>query len=346
MTGSGYEGAPLRAVAERAEVDASAFELLGDETRLAILLGLWEAYDPLAPAGTIGFTPLRKLVGIRDSGRFNYHLRKLLDTFVERADGGYRLRPTGLALVQAVVAGTGKDASLVPTEIGVDCHLCGAATEISYGGGWLYHRCTSCQGGFGQTGSHPEGVLFAEPLQPAALRERTPEQLYAMAVVNLLSVLSLKMAEICPGCSGAMTTSVDVCETHDTSSGTVCEACGNVSPVRVTWVCRVCKYRGSTSPAAAVALHPAVVAFYSDRGVDVGYPVSEFESARRLMDLVRGHEQDLLSTDPLRIEVTVRYDGDELRLLLDESLAAIEVDRPSPDRSTPDPRDGDANAEE
>ena len=40
-----------------------AFGLLANETRLAIMLALWEAYDPHAEDNAVGFTELRGRVG-------------------------------------------------------------------------------------------------------------------------------------------------------------------------------------------------------------------------------------------------------------------------------------------
>ena len=92
-----------------------AFGLLANETRLAIMLALWEAYDPHAEDNAVGFTELRGRVGIRQGAQFNYHLDKLVGVFVDSTDGGYRLRPVGLNLVQTLIAGTGQGGN-VPTD--------------------------------------------------------------------------------------------------------------------------------------------------------------------------------------------------------------------------------------
>ena len=43
--------------------------------------------DPAPP----GFSDLRTRVGVRDGGRFSYHLRKLRGRLVERTGDGYAL---------------------------------------------------------------------------------------------------------------------------------------------------------------------------------------------------------------------------------------------------------------
>jgi hypothetical protein len=158
---------------------SEAFGVLGNEIRLGILLALWGAYDPYASEAGVPFSTLRERVGMRDPGQFNYYLSKLEGTFVARTGEGYMLQPAGLGLIQTVIAGVGQDASLEPTDAGIDCHHCGAPMELGYDDGWLHHCCTECAGGFGDIAAQPEGVLFAEPFPPAALAGRSPEGVFA-----------------------------------------------------------------------------------------------------------------------------------------------------------------------
>jgi len=69
-----------------------------------------------------------------------------------------------------------------------------------------------------------------------------------------------------------------------------------------------------------VVNHPTVVSFYHERGVDVHYDLDDVESVRRRTDLVAGHEQEVVSTDPPRVLVTVPHEGAELRLTVDGEL--------------------------
>lgn len=78
---------------------SDAFDVLGNDTRLAILFALWDASDHGVSADGLSFSELRKHVDIADSGRFNYHLDKLTDRFIERTDDGYVLRRAGDSLV-------------------------------------------------------------------------------------------------------------------------------------------------------------------------------------------------------------------------------------------------------
>ena len=77
---------PLETVTEAAGPNATeAFSILGNETRLAILITLWDELDPFAEDPTdymvgaaIPFSELRRRVGVRDPGQFHYHIDQLV----------------------------------------------------------------------------------------------------------------------------------------------------------------------------------------------------------------------------------------------------------------------------
>ncbi|WP_254863514.1 winged helix-turn-helix domain-containing protein [Halovivax gelatinilyticus] len=79
------------------------FELLSDETRLAIVRELYrhERTNPAAPG--ISFSSLGKRLDVDDSGRFNYHLRRLRGSLVEKRGDRYVLTTLGIRLGAFVV---------------------------------------------------------------------------------------------------------------------------------------------------------------------------------------------------------------------------------------------------
>ncbi|SDQ26088.1 ArsR/SmtB family transcription factor [Natronobacterium texcoconense] len=102
---------------EEMDDPTDALEALGNETRLAILRTLAEADGPLA------FSELRERVGIRDSGKFNYHLSRLCEYFVRERQEGYELGHAGTRLI-ATTDAAGSD----ELEGGTDpepCPVCG-----------------------------------------------------------------------------------------------------------------------------------------------------------------------------------------------------------------------------
>jgi flagellar basal body P-ring protein FlgI len=70
-----------------------------------------------------------------------------------------------------------------------------------------------------------------------------------------------------------------------------------------------------------------VIAFYDDKGVSTRLQAEDFESAKRVHDLVGDHELNLVSEDPPQVTVTVSRDHDEVHLTFDESVNVIDVIR-------------------
>jgi hypothetical protein len=97
------------------EVRTEALSVLGNETRIRILQALADAAEPLS------FTELRESVGIRDTGKFNYHLTKLCEYFVRETDDGYELGHAG----SRVVAASQAAANPVPSDAVEECPVCG-----------------------------------------------------------------------------------------------------------------------------------------------------------------------------------------------------------------------------
>lgn len=317
---------PLEAAAGAAGPHAEeAFELLANETRLAILLALWDAHQPLGRGSGVPFSELRERVGALDSGQFNYHLGKLEGHFVKSTDEGYKLRPAGDKITRAVIAGAGLQfPTLEPTELGMPCPRCDASTAITYQDGRLFQLCTECEGKYPETDEFPPGTLFTWRLEPAGLANRTPEEVYAAASIGMLQRTLAVIDGVCPDCSGAVDCELEVCEDHDTGTGDVCPSCGRQDDIMALYQCTVCKFVSGGSPSALVSQHPAVIAFYYDHGVDLQYNL-DFQKVKRVLELGEAHEQTLESTDPLRVRVTIRYEGDEMNLLLDEDMSVLEV---------------------
>jgi hypothetical protein len=119
-----------------------------------------------------------------------------------------------------------------------------------------------------------------------------------------------------------MERSLDICRDHDPEG--VCDDCGRSYAAIAQFSCPVCKNYHAAPPHALVKHHPAVVAFYYERGLSIQYGIGETEMKCASAQF-KQHEQELVDTDPARVRVTVQYDGDTLRLTLDEELSVIDV---------------------
>lgn len=303
-----------------------AFALLGNETRLAILLALWEEYDPQATDNVVPFSDIFDRVESDDPGTVSYHLQELSGQFIRQYPdgGGYELRVPALRFIHAVIAGAGvQDARLEPTEIEQSCPFCGAPTAITYREGLVIHICTECEGV--TTGEDIHGHLSAVPFDPAGLTDRSPKQIRAASRVAAWRQTQIMFDGLCPACSGPVVSWLECCADHDSTR--ICEHCGTKFASLARFECQTCKNHNVSSPKALAVFHPTVIAFYDDHGISTRIHADDIESVRRVFDLMDGHDVAVIMEDPPRAEVTVTSSGDEMRLVFDETASIAEVHR-------------------
>src|SRR6056297_2599481 len=77
------------------------FGRLAHELRIEVLRELWTAEDE-----SLSFSELFDRVDERDSGKFSYHLDRLVPEFVRQADTGYVLTFAGRRTIGAIVSGS------------------------------------------------------------------------------------------------------------------------------------------------------------------------------------------------------------------------------------------------
>lgn len=301
---------------------SEAFELLSNETRLAILVTLWEAYDPFERENALRFSELRDRVGMRDSGQFNYHLEKLDGHFVESADSGYVLREAGLKFIRAVIAGAGiEEPTLERTEIDMACGLCGAPVEVLAEDEWVYNVCTECEGLYADE-TAISGQLSKFMLEPAGFTDRSPAEIYAAAWVQGFQNLYSMIEGVCPSCSGPVDRSLERCETHDEDG--VCEACKRRVAITAQFRCPVCKDWAVTTLGGVAKYHPAVVAFHYNHDVSLQYGFNNLESINQRLETGET-DWEVIAEDPLRVRITTEIDDDVAWLDLDENLNVTDV---------------------
>ena len=309
------------------ETTAEAYALLGNETRLAILLAIWEAQVPLAEDNAVSFSWVFERAPIDDRGNFSYHLDQLEGRFITQHEerGGYELLIPGLKLVRTIVAGTGvQEATVEPTPVDQPCPLCGGATLISYRQGVVFLECTACAG-LAPGKAEIDGVLNAVYVEPAGVAERTPEELHTASVAATLAKARSFFDGVCPTCSGPVDSWLEVCADHEADGG--CAECGLREPAVARSLCRVCKDFGGGTLKRFALFHPAVVSFYDDHGVSTRVTADDHEAARRVYRLIYDHTVEPLSVEPPRAAVTVELDGEAVRLTIDETVAVVDVDR-------------------
>lgn len=295
-----------------------AFSLLGDETRLSILVALWEMSEPHEEGNVATFSDLRERVGIRDSGQFNYHLNQLSGQYVKQLDTGYRLTAAGYRIVRTVIAWAERsNAHFGPVEIDRPCPLCDAAVTVSFENERVSVTCTECDGGGAPLA---EGDILNVFFPPGAAVDRAPEAVYDAATTFALYLTTAMLDGLCPVCVGTVEKQVDACLDHEVD-GHTCTTCESPFLAVVHMQCRLCK-GPNTAPSWMAALnHPDVKETY--------YEHTDSEPWHRWYTFLHhGSEcrETLESTDPLRVHLAFPADDARIHVTLDDEANVIDTD--------------------
>ncbi|MFB6118861.1 winged helix-turn-helix domain-containing protein [Halosegnis sp.] len=212
------------------------FGLLGNELRVDILRAL-------ADGDGLSFSQLRDRVGEPDSGKFNYHLRQLLGTFVRDGEAGYELTLAGERIVGAVIAGTyTADAALPAVAVDDPCPVCGVAElYASYEDERARVVCRAC-----------DEWQNTFPFPPGTLDQYDPAELPAAFDRWMRAQFEQVTAGFCTNCAGRLTGEL---EPED-------------APPTVVYRCDRCGDTVRAAVAMPVLFHPATRGFLYDHGVD------------------------------------------------------------------------------
>jgi len=278
------------------------FSVLGDETRLRILLELADRSAPEQVSPVTSFAELRRAVGVPDAGRFSYHLEKLRDTFVRKEEDGYRPTVAGLHVASSVHAGRyGGDAADEAERLDGDCPICAEPLVARYEDDLAKLACD---------GGH---TLFAFPVPAGAADGRSAGQLLDVAQRRATVNIEVGRNGVCPRCWGIATTTLQPEEGQYEELG--------VAGPSVDVECERCWLAYTVPVALAVARSPPVVAFYHDRGLDP-------QDAIASRDNVLARAQATLdATDPPRATVTLALDGARLVLEVEERCSIETFER-------------------
>lgn len=275
---------------------ASVLEVIGHEDRLAIVEALIEARrsegDPF-----LRFTDLRDRAGIDDTGRFNYHLDQLRETFVTKSEEGYRLTSYAHRITAPMMGGLyDSDRASDGIETDGSCPDCDAGLRIEPDGTVLQVVCER-----GHVVNH--GLLG----YPGVLGDRPPED--ANRTLGLLNAQGVELAAsgVCPTCHGP----VDGGLVRDDDAGyylfeAPCSTCGN---------------QFANTVGGCVLFHPAVVSFMYDHGVDVR------DRIPWSLSFVYPGRETVESTDPLRLSVDVTVDDAVLTVTVDRDANVVSTAR-------------------
>lgn len=275
---------------------AEAFSLVGDETRVRILEALWAIED--TPAS---FSTVYDAVEVDTSAQFNYHLNQLTGPFVRKTDAGYDLRTAGEHVVRAIVAGSfNAHPTMDPFEIGDDCTRCDRPLVARYQDERVAIDCLGCGLGHGEYGFPPGGLLDRGRDEIVTAFDRLVRHRHSLANDG-----------VCPACNGRVETAIrrdgDCCPGVD---------------VRAVYTCQQCRNALCSTVGLSALDRAPVVAFYRDHGVEVAdTPYWQFEWC------VSDDQVSVRASDPWRLTISIKTDGDTLELTLDGELELVELTR-------------------
>ncbi|WP_435146889.1 winged helix-turn-helix domain-containing protein [Halobaculum sp. P14] len=252
----------------------TVFSALGNETRLEILFTLhdrasgWSRSDDAVP-----YSELQSAVGEDDSGKFNYHLSRLTDHFVEKRPGGYAIQYAGKNLVRAALASYGvEESSFGPTEVDAACFRCGGDVVVEYNGERLMTRCADCPGAF-DLDYTPDGTLSAVPVQPGGIADTDQNRLLERIHARFCHRARTYVDGACPRCGGEMDRDLVGCADHDGSDGP-CPNCSTSMAAYFDCQCSVCGQSGLIPPVVGRSDRDPVAAALREAGVDgAGWPL-------------------------------------------------------------------------
>ena len=281
-----------------------AFDTLGHELRLSIIetLGARQRANSWEPV-PMGFEELRRALGSQDSGRFNYHLDKLLGTYLDRTDAGYILTPAGFEVSSAILRGSYANVSPGPVEgpVDGDCPVCAADVTGVYEDGLFRIVC-------------PEhGNVFSNTVPPAVAIDRGIDAIHTAAGRDVRQMFEQARDGVCPECSGLIEVTIPVTEARHNEPESA-----DSDPLTAQFECQRCQLVFDAELRWLVFDHPAVVSFYYDHDIDIG--PENYIGFDSMGDAA-------VSEDPLRARLTFRADNERLDVVLDEAGGVVETER-------------------
>lgn len=252
--------------------DTLAFAALDSEVRLAILDSLYErTVEPGPLASDAAYSTIKSDVGVEDSGRFSYHLHRLVDRFVRKTDDGYRLSEPGREVVRLRRRGVlREDVSVEARRIDTECYRCGAGVEVSYERGYLTTRCPDCSGLIDHE-LVPEGTLTALAYPPSGVDGVGIETAFERAHVLIDQHVRAMAAGVCPDCGRDVTMTLEAADRPDRAGDGPGGSDRFTHDGLVRLSCDHCGQRRITHPLHATADRDPVAGYFADRGLAPGW---------------------------------------------------------------------------
>jgi DNA-binding transcriptional ArsR family regulator len=286
------------------------FRLLADDTRVAILRAVAVAQYELEGVGSgaaeLAFSEIYDHVDVENTSKLSYHLGELTGTYLRKSDAGYSLSHAGERIVRFILSGNYEQPeSFGPEPVDGVCVFCGeGALEATLSHQFFRIDCTAC-----------EQQVTGQPITPAQVRSRDGESLVQSVKLRGAEDARQIRRGMCPECGAHL--SADVIAVPESPLP-------DADSFVVTSTCEECLREYNSPLTYSVVYHPASIAFYWERGVDV--------TARGMWEF---HEyvydgrwtSEQTASDPEEYEVVLRHGGDAVRLYLDSTATVVRTER-------------------
>jgi len=268
-----------------------AFGLLGHEIRLDILVSLFADWEG-ARTEPVSYATLMDAVGMRDSGKFNYHLDQLRGVYVRQIEGGYVPTAGATALYRAVLGHRPTDTlTIEDIELDTDCPVCGTTTVLGYERGFVTIDCRRCE----------EWTGYSYPFPQHGVEQRDVDALLSALDSRIAHDVELLRDGQCPDCAGTVATTLHLDSAEEEP-----------------WVgmdCRTCSLTVGLSVLGAVRGDDRVADALAAVGIDPRLPVWELPAGQTAIE----------SRDPRRVRVEVDTDGGTATIVVDEAIDVVSV---------------------
>ncbi|ACV12347.1 putative transcriptional regulator, ArsR family [Halorhabdus utahensis DSM 12940] len=294
-SGAGTETGPGPARTESRIPPAEVFSILGNDTRVAILQAMLELGADEQP---VSFTAIFEQVDMADSANFSYHLEQLTGHFLAQREDGYVFRYPGRKVVSSIFTGTLTErAQLGFFPVEGSCYDCEGPLHGWYVDDELTIGCTDCG-----------TIQVSYPFPAGGLDDRSTEDVLEAFQHYVRHHYCLAADGVCPECTGSI------------ESDLVTDPEEDALDVAVEHVCQRCGYRLESTVGITMLDVADVLVFFSKRGVDLNAePFWHFDWC------VSDKRTEIVDDEPLRVRLTLPCAGDELRVLLDETVSVIDT---------------------
>lgn len=287
---------------EQGRAPADAFALFSHELRVEILHALWAA-----DRHALSYSDLKARVGERDSGKFNYHLSKLVGRFVGKAGDEYELLYPGHRVIDAIGSGVlHQTGGVDPVTLDADCRHCGEAMTFTLEKYIGQAGCLDCA-----------DTVVSFPFDPGGVDGRTDEEVVAAFDRRTRLFWRFAVAGVCPVCAGV----VDLGLTEATGPELDSHYASD-HPAMLAIDCRQCSFYNYPPAGVAALYHPAVAGWLYDHGID-----PRRTRAWQFDFVVDPERTTVRSTDPWELAVTATADGERLRIVIDRRGAVTALER-------------------